>query len=261
MKEQGEKMEAVRQKKRVMPLIILADVSGSMEDNMESLNQAIEEMINSLKNTHSLRAEINLSIVTFGGEIKVHTSLQPIREVEFKKDLKAYWNTPLGGALTKAKNLIESRDLVPSDGYRPVVVLLSDGMPTDEYKEPLKKFISEGRSQKAERISLGIGEDFYREVLEEFTSHSKKKIFLAKDAAGIMEFFKFVTMSMKEKSVSTNPDGVIIEEEKTFKEFLDNISMPKQSVGKFSEKKSKLDSKKNIEEQFTEDSIDELFKY
>ncbi|MGL4402815.1 MAG: vWA domain-containing protein [Fusobacteriaceae bacterium] len=252
-------MEIIRQKKRMMPLIILADVSYSMVDNMEILNQAIDEMINSLKNTHSLRAEINLSIITFGGEVKIHTPLQAIRDVDFKKNLVAYSNTPLGGALTKAKNMIESREIVPSDGYKPVVVLLSDGYPTDDYKECLRKFTSEGRSQKSERLSLGIGEDFSKDVLESFTNHSKKKIFLAKDAAGIMDFFKFVTMSMKEKSISTNPDEVMLEEEKSFKDFLDNIKISKKPVGKFSEKKVGISSKKITENDITEDDIDEMF--
>lgn len=253
-------MEIIRQKKRMMPLIILADVSYSMMYNMEILNQAIDDMINSLKNTHSLRAEINLSIITFGGDVKIHTPLQPIRDVDFKKNLEADSNTPLGGVLSKAKNMIESRDLIPSEGYRPVVVLLSDGYPTDQYEEPLRKFISEGRSQKSERLSLGIGEDFSRDVLESFTSHSKKKIFQAKDAAGIMEFFKFVTMSVKEKSISTDPDKVMTEEEQSLKDFLDNIHMPKKSAEKLSEKKSMIKKTEISAENITADDIDEMFR-
>lgn len=250
-------MEIRVQKKRMLPLILLADISYSMVDNMDILNQAIYEMVESLKNTKSLKSEINFSIITFGGHAKIHTPLQPIEQIAFKRDLRAYSNTPLGEALREAKNIIENRELVLSDGYRPVVILLSDGLPTDSYDGELDRFIKEGRSSKSERLSLGIGDSFDREVMESFTNIAKKKVFTAEDAAGIPDFFKFVTMTVKEKSLRSNPDEVNIQDENELdiNEILKGIPAPSsldQSLGKT--KKTILLTRKND----TED-LDDLF--
>lgn len=250
-------MEIKVQKKRMLPLILLADVSGSMADNMGVLNQAIYEMVESLKNINSLKSEVNFSIITFGGDAKIHTPLKPIKQIDFRKDLKAYSMTPLGEALKEAKNIIENRELVPSDGYRPVVVLLSDGLPTDSYEEELDRFIKEGRSSKSERLSLGIGDSFDREVLESFTNIAKNKIFTVEDAAGIPDFFKFVTMTVKEKSLKSNPDEVNIqnENELDINDILKGIPVPSsldQSLGK-TKKTTSITRKNDIED------LDDLF--
>lgn len=65
---------------RKLPVIILADVSGSMESNgkIQTLNRAIASMIDSFAQEEDVRAEINVSVITFGGEkAQIHIPLQP----------------------------------------------------------------------------------------------------------------------------------------------------------------------------------------
>jgi uncharacterized protein YegL len=60
--------EFTRQEARPLPVILLLDVSGSMHDHgkIDALNQAVQEMINSFKREQSFKAEIHLTIITFG---------------------------------------------------------------------------------------------------------------------------------------------------------------------------------------------------
>jgi uncharacterized protein YegL len=44
--------------------------------------------------------------------------------------------TPMGAALTMASNIINDKEKVTSKGYRPVVVLVSDGYPNDSWEQP-----------------------------------------------------------------------------------------------------------------------------
>ena len=49
-------------------------------------------------------------------------------------------------------------------------------------------------------MSLGIGKDYDYGVLKEFPSNGK--VYEAKDSGNIIDFFKFMTMTIKEKTIS-----------------------------------------------------------
>ena len=59
-------MEFIAQPKRVLPLILLADTSDSMSNCIGELNMAIRDMLGTLKEQESLKAEIHISFITFG---------------------------------------------------------------------------------------------------------------------------------------------------------------------------------------------------
>ena len=194
-------MEFTAQPKRVLPLILLADTSSSMSNCIGELNMAIRDMLGTLKEQESLKAEIYISFITFGkGGANLHTALTPVSDIEFN-DFIVGDLTPLGGALRIAKDMIENKEIIPSKSYAPIVLLLSDGGPNDNgWEDELDRFINEGRTKKCIRMSLGIGRDYDYEVLESFSSNGK--VYEAKDSTNIIDFFKFMTMTIKEKTLS-----------------------------------------------------------
>lgn len=194
-------MEFVAQPKRVLPLILLTDTSSSMSSCIGELNTAIKNMLGILKEQESLKAEIHISFITFGnGGANLHTALTPVSNIEFYDFIEGGM-TPLGGALRIAKDMIENKEIIPSKSYAPIVLLLSDGGPNDNgWEDELDRFINEGRTKKCIRMSLGIGRDYDYEVLESFSSNGK--VYEAKDSTNIIDFFKFMTMTIKEKTLS-----------------------------------------------------------
>ena len=54
---------------RPLPVIVLADVSGSMSANgkIDALNDAVSEMIATFAEEDDTRAEIHVSVIAFGG--------------------------------------------------------------------------------------------------------------------------------------------------------------------------------------------------
>jgi uncharacterized protein YegL len=194
---------------RPLPIILLADVSGSMaaEGKIEALNQSVREMLSTFASTDDLRAEIHVAIITFGGEARVHTTLQPASAVTWK-DMIADGGTPMGQAMMLAADLIEARDKLPGRAYRPTVVLISDGHPTDAWQTGLDRMTREGRAQKADRMALAIGGDADVDMLRRFLDDEKKQVFVAADARRIKDFFQFVTMSVTMRSRSVNPNDV-----------------------------------------------------
>jgi len=196
-------MEFIAQPKRVLPLILLADTSSSMSSCIGELNTAIRDMLGTLKGQESLKAEIHISFITFGnGGANLHTALTPVSNIEFNNFIEGGM-TPLGGALRIAKDMIENREIIPSKSYAPIILLLSDGGPNDDgWEDEMHRFINDGRSKKCMRMSLGIGRDYDYDVLKSFSSSGE--VYEAKDSTNIIDFFKFMTMTIKEKTLSTD---------------------------------------------------------
>ena len=93
---------------RPLPVILLADVSGSMgvDGKIDALNRAVAEMQATFAEEEDERAEIHLAVVTFGGTAALHTPLTPASDVRWTP-MEADGRTPLGPALDIATDLVE----------------------------------------------------------------------------------------------------------------------------------------------------------
>lgn len=196
---------------RPLPVIVLADVSGSMMTNGKiiALNDAIAEMIATFAEEDDSRAEIHVSVVTFGGKsATVHKPLAPAEKVTWEA-MSATGRTPMGQAFSLAKEMIENKDVIPSRAYRPTVVLVSDGVPTDDWEKPLKDLLASERASKSMRLAMAIGEDADKKTLVSFLDNPEGRVFEAHEAREIKKFFRWVTMSVTSRSRSATPNSVV----------------------------------------------------
>ena len=194
---------------RPLPVILLADVSGSMagDGKIAALNQAVREMLSTFGAAAELNAEIHVAIITFGQEARMHLPLQAASQTQWT-DMAASGGTPMGRAMELAAELIEDKEKIPARAYRPTVVLVSDGQPTDAWDQGLARLTQQGRAQKADRMALAIGADADEAMLKRFLVDPEKRVFRAEDARKIKEFFRVVTMSVTSRSRSANPNEV-----------------------------------------------------
>lgn len=199
------------QSARPLPVIILADVSGSMSENgkIEALNLALKDMLETFKTESRLRAEIQVAIITFGGSANVFQPLTPAHALPQWKDFNAYGGTPLGDACRLAQQLIEDKNQIFSRAYKPVMILLSDGLPTDDYEQAFEAFKQSERAQKATRLAMAIGDDADVQLLASFNNDIEASVFKAHQARDIQRFFRAVTMSVCARSTSQNPDEIV----------------------------------------------------
>lgn len=203
---------------RPLPVILLADTSGSMEADgkMDALNTAVAEMIAAFAEEDAAQAEIQLAVVTFGLEVRLHQPLTPAGKVSWQP-LRAAGRTPMAAAFDLATDLIEDRTRIPSRAYRPTVILVSDGVPTgddgrptDNWKAPLARLLGSERAGKAQRFALAIGADADREMLAEFLADPEGCVFEAHESRRIKSFFRWVTMSVGLRSRSVSPDRSVM---------------------------------------------------
>ena len=216
--KQEEKMSNLKeftvQSARPLPVIVLADISGSMsaDGKIDVLNNAVAEMIATFAEEDDSRAEIHVAVITFGRDrAELHKPLGPATATEWESMI-ASGRTPMGEAFALARTMIEDRDTIPSRAYRPTLVLVSDGMPTDDWRGPLEQLLQSERAAKAARFAMGIGADAERETLSAFLANAEGRVFDAHEAREIKKFFRWVTMSVTARSRSTNPNSVVMSE-------------------------------------------------
>jgi uncharacterized protein YegL len=196
------------QSARPLPIIVLADTSGSMtmDGKLDALNKGLKDMLTSFAGESRLRAEIQVSVITFGGTAAVNLPLTPAHQLEGFTPLTAEGSTPLGAALSLASDMIEDKECIPSRAYKPVVVLVSDGLPTDSWQAPFARLANGERSSKATRFAMAIGSDADEAMLGDFANDLEAPLFRAENASDIHRFFRAVTMSVSARSQSATPN-------------------------------------------------------
>jgi uncharacterized protein YegL len=157
--------------RRPLHVFFLADCSGSMaaDGKMQALNTALRETIPHLvdvagQNPH---ASVLVRVIAFSSGARWHVAQPtPVEDLVWE-DLEAGGYTDLGAALRELTTQLR----VPPMEERalpPAVVLISDGMPTDDYKSALGRFLDEPWGQRAVRMAVGIGREVDRDVLRRF---------------------------------------------------------------------------------------------
>ena len=199
------------QSARPLPVILLADTSGSMsvDGKIDALNKSLKDMIGTFASESRLRAELQVAVITFGGTANVHLSLTAAHKIEHINNLPADGGTPMGAAFTLAANMIEDKEQIPSRAYKPVVILVSDGHPTDNFASGLEQLMNGERSAKATRFAMGIGSDADFSLLGDFANDIEAPVFKAENARDIHRFFKAVTLSVTARSQSTTPNQTV----------------------------------------------------
>lgn len=211
VKEQSSKLkEFTLAEARPIPVIVMADVSGSMsaDGKIEALNLALKNMIEGFAAESRIRAEIQVGLITFGGEsARVHLPLAAAHKISEISPLAAVGRTPMGSAFEEARKLVEDKEKIDSRAYRPVLVLMSDGMPTDDWEVAFDTLCRSERAQKAARFAMAIGAEANLEMLGRFANDPESPVFKGHEARDIHRFFRAVTMSVAARSRSTAPNG------------------------------------------------------
>lgn len=207
------------QQAKPMPVVLVLDNSGSMSgDKIRQLNASVHEMIETFKQTDCSDVSFKVAIITFGTGIHLQQEMAdasstqwediPISDVNTCKSWNGKWDdagargTPLGATLKIVKSMIEDRTIIPSRAYRPAVVLVSDGHPTDSWNTQLTSFVQEGRTAKCDRWAVAIGSDADEKILQNFIKNvtnldgSPRELLYAGNATTLRDNFKYITMTV-----------------------------------------------------------------
>lgn len=191
----------------------LADCSGSMSVNgkIQALNNAIREAIPHMQEVanENPNAEVLIRAIKFSNGAQWHVA-QPTPVNDFKwHDLHISGTTCMGEAL----RLLADQLKMPPMSERalpPVVVLISDGQPTDDFNSGLEELLSQPWGKKAVRIAIAIGEDADHEILQRFIAHPEIKPLQANNAEQLVHYIKWASTAVLKSAsspVSQNVDS------------------------------------------------------
>ena len=189
---------------RPLHFIWMADCSGSMDVNgkIQSLNTAIKEAIPNMQTVadENPNAQVLVRAVRFSSGAQWHIS-QPTEVADFRwEDLTAEGVTDMGKALLMVAEQLRIPPMVER-ALPPVLVLISDGQPTDDYASGLKALMDQPWGRKAVRMAIAIGEDADTEVLQHFIGNSEVKPLQANNPETLVKYIKWVSTVVL-KSVS-----------------------------------------------------------
>lgn len=115
-------------------------------------------------------------------------------------------NTDLGAALDLLGESLKSPPH-PRRAIPPLVVLLSDGEPTDDFQTALRKLETLTWAQKAQRFAIAIGSDADRQVLSEFTGDSQR-VLEANNPEQLATMIQWCSTQVLQTSLSGNQADV-----------------------------------------------------
>ncbi|MFD3954599.1 MULTISPECIES: vWA domain-containing protein [Streptomyces] len=155
---------------RPVHFIWLLDCSYSMQgEKIGQLNYAIREAVPEMRSVahDNPAAQLLLRTLTFSTEARWHHK-DPVPVDDFTwQDVQVDGMTNLGEALEVVSRELQTPPM-PQRALKPVLALVSDGVPTDDWKSGLRALDATPWGKKAVRVAIAIGADTDRSVLQEF---------------------------------------------------------------------------------------------
>jgi uncharacterized protein YegL len=161
----------VRLANRPLHFLYICDCSGSMaaQGKMQALNQAIRQSLPGMARVarDNPEARVLVRAVRFADRAHWHIAEPtPVEQLQWH-DLQAGGVTAMGEALELVAAQLASPPM-EERALPPVLVLISDGQPTDDFEAGLARLLRQPWAQKAVRLAIAVGHDADQEVLQQF---------------------------------------------------------------------------------------------
>jgi uncharacterized protein YegL len=190
---------------RPLHFIWIADCSASMTGNgkIQALNNAIREAIPHMQEVanDNPNADVRVRAIKFSSGAQWHIS-QPTPVAEFKWiDLTADGVTDMGKAFSMVAEQLKIPPMTER-GLPPVLILISDGQPTDDISKGLQAIMEQQWGKKAVRLAIAIGDDADLDVLQKFIGHSEIKPLQARNPEALTRYVKWASTAVLKSASS-----------------------------------------------------------
>lgn len=197
-----------------IPVVIIADTSSSMNgEKINTLNAEIGKFYNEInKNPRNEMLKYSLDLAILGFKFDTHaretypTVVNKFNIMEFQDtpSFNAFGHTPLGATVNAAIDMLEKRKEMYKLGgiqyYQPMLVIVSDGDPTDNIESAARRAIELSLKRKLSVYPVIIGDDGNLNNLQKFTPNKISKRIRTED---LPQVFKWLISSVKKVSESS----------------------------------------------------------
>jgi uncharacterized protein YegL len=190
---------------RPLHFIWIADCSGSMgqRGKIQALNNAIREAIPHMVQVanENPNAQVLVRAVKFSNGSQWHVARATPMDQFRWEDLEADGVTDMGKALQLVAEQLDV-SVMPTRALPPVLVLISDGKPTDDFSAGLRVLMDQPWGKKAVRIAIAIGDDADKATLQRFIGHPELEPLQANNAESLVRYIKWVSTAVLQSASS-----------------------------------------------------------
>ena len=183
--------------KKSMVLFFLIDCSGSMGGSkIGTVNAVMEELIPEIRGIGGADADIKLAVLKFSGGSEWMYN-EPVSIDSFEWDpIDAENVTDLGSAFNELSAKLSRNEFMksPSLSFAPVMILMSDGYPTDNFEKGLAELQKNRWYSAGIKAAVAIGEDADLDILARFTGNPDSVV-TAHNGETLAKLIKFVAVT------------------------------------------------------------------
>lgn len=182
---------------RKLPVFLVIDVSESVAGPLQqSITEGMKAIVTGLRSDPQALESVQLSVIVFAGKAKVLVNM--IELINFyPPSLPIGGGTSINAALETLMVEIDTHVVKGSktkkSDWKPMVFLITDGVPTDNRTDAIEKWKSE-YAHKATLVSVSIGGGADHSLLREL---SENIVVLANSSADtLVKFFQWISQSV-----------------------------------------------------------------
>ncbi|MCR5167472.1 MAG: VWA domain-containing protein [Oscillospiraceae bacterium] len=195
--DDDDPLSATAVSKKTLVIFFLIDTSGSMKGKkMGELNTVMEELIPEIRRVGEADTDVKIAVLTFSTNVRWMYS-QPVSIENFEwARLRADGVTSMGEAFKELAARMSRNSFMssPSLSFAPVIFLMTDGYPSDDYKEGLAALQANSWYKFGLKAALGIGNEANDDMLAEFTE-SKDTVVHAYSGNQLANMIKIVAVT------------------------------------------------------------------
>jgi len=172
-------------------------------EKISAMNNAVHETLPHMRTAadDNANAQVLVRVVRFSSGAQWAVAQEtPIDQFHWT-DLEADGVTDMGHALQLVAEVLKTPPM-PSRALPPVLVLLSDGQPTDDFNSGLKALMDQPWGKRAVRIAIAIGKDADRDLLQKFIGHPELKPLEANSMEQLVRQIKWVSTQVLKGVIS-----------------------------------------------------------
>jgi len=177
----------------------ICDCSGSMQADgkIQSLNNAIKEALPHMQHAaeENPNAQVFVRAARFSDGAQWHVAT-PTPVADFRwTDLKAGGMTDMGRAI----RMVAEQLRIPPMSDRalpPILVLVSDGQPTDDYSAAMRELLDLPWGKRSVRIAVAIGADADQDALQVFIGNPEIPVLQANNAETLVNYIRWASTAV-----------------------------------------------------------------
>lgn len=211
--EEEDFLEGMEPSKKSMTIFFLIDTSGSMGGTkIGTVNATMEELLPELIGLGGSETDISIAALRYDSTVSWITP-EPVRVEEYQQwpRQSVTGMTAMGAAFEELNRKLSRSAFMskPSLSFAPVIFLMSDGAPNDDWRKGLELLKKNSWYRYGIKVAVGIGSHPDMDVLREFTGDPELAIQAhgAEELKRLIRFLAVTSSQIGSKSMSLTDDG------------------------------------------------------